>query len=67
MTNVIFFPCAWQKDGGIWHGGRFFKDVDELADALSDRDWARLRQWELRRLAWRQRGSGSAQGGGSAA
>jgi hypothetical protein len=68
--NVIFFPVSWKHDGGIWHGGRFFKSVDELSDALSDKDWRRLREWELRRLAWRMHKAserGVAQGGGSAA
>ena len=67
MNNVLFFPCCWKRDGGVWHGGRFFKTIDDVADALSDRDWARLLQWEQRRLAWREHGSGSAQGGGNVA
>ena len=25
FMNVIFFPCCWKRDGGLWHGGRFFK------------------------------------------
>jgi len=65
--NILYFPCCWNRDGGIWHGGRFFKNIDEVAEALSDRDWARLIRWECRRIAWREHGTGSAQGGGTAA
>ena len=67
--NILYFPCCWNRDGGIWHGGRFFQNIDEVAETLSDRDWARLIQWERRRLAWREHkaGIGSAQGRGNAA
>ena len=66
--SVIFFPCCWKRDGGLWHGGRFFKSIDDLAEVLSDKDWCRLLQWERRRIAWREHeaGGGDQQRGGAA-
>jgi hypothetical protein len=67
--NVLNFPCSWQKDGGVYHGGKFYPDIDAMAAALSDKDWARMTEWERRRLAWRRhkQGGASCSGGVSAA
>ena len=70
--NVILFPTVCLKGGRIWHGGRGFKTKQALIDALSDRDWRRVVDWQNRNWDWLRRNDGkergtTAQGGGNAA
>ena len=49
--NVINFPICRNINGHHWYGGRGFNTKQEVIDAMSDKDWRRIVQWELRHAA----------------
>ena len=51
MSNVINFPVAMKIKQLNWYGGRSFVTRDEVKDAMSDKDWRRVRQWQHRHAA----------------
>jgi hypothetical protein len=46
--NVINFPICRHIKGRHWYGGRGFLAKQDVIDAMSDRDWRRIVQWESR-------------------
>jgi hypothetical protein len=51
MSNVVNFPTVHGARGRHWYGGRGFKTKQEVVDSMSDKDWRRVVQWELRHAA----------------
>ena len=49
--NVINFPNCRNINGHHWYGGRGFNTKQEVIDAMSDKDWRRIVQWEFRHAA----------------
>jgi hypothetical protein len=49
--NVVNFPVCHYRDGRHWYGGRAFETQKAAKDAMSDKDWRRVVQWELRHAA----------------
>jgi hypothetical protein len=49
--NVINFPVCRGRKGRHWYGGREFKTKQEVVDSMSDKDWRRIVQWEIRNAA----------------
>jgi hypothetical protein len=51
MSNVVNFPiCRHGVDGKHWYGGRGYETKQAVRDAMSDRDWRRMSQWESRHM-----------------
>jgi hypothetical protein len=49
-SNVIVFPSCLQIGDWWWYGGKQWKHVGKIKEAVSARDWERLYQWDLRRF-----------------
>ena len=49
--NVINFPVCHFTHGRHFYGGRAFESQQAAIDAMSDKDWRRVVQWEDRHAA----------------
>jgi hypothetical protein len=50
--NVTALPVYRVADGLVWFGGRSFKTMDDLYDALSFKEIQRAIAWESRNMTW---------------
>jgi hypothetical protein len=48
MSVVVKMPICRRIDGRHWYGGRGFQTKEAVIEAMSDRDWRRIVQWEAR-------------------
>jgi hypothetical protein len=44
--NVVNFPVCHKVKGRHWYGGRAFETQQAARDAMSDKDWRRVVQWQ---------------------
>ena len=50
MHNVILFPVVRRLEDRLWHGCRRYRNVGEVKQAVSAKDWKRIYDWDLRRM-----------------
>ena len=66
MNNLILFPSFIRVNDQWRHGGRTYRNVQELAETLSASDYRRAYEWDLRRTLREHSGSHSNTGGSAA-
>jgi hypothetical protein len=69
--SVVYFPTAKLINGLYWYGCRGYRTTGDALSAMSDKDYRRKVDWEVRNAAWlaslRPHDGDKQQGGGNAA
>jgi hypothetical protein len=60
-ANVVRFPTCHFHDKHHWYGGVGYATPEDVKDAMSDRDWRRVVQWENRHRGWLKQRVGNKQ------
>ena len=63
MSNVIFFPACIRIKGWWWHAGKKYRDVLVLKDSISEREYERVYQFDLRQVLREELVKSKQQGG----